>query len=314
MAPTKIDYSKTIIYKVVPRDIKLKYCFVGSTTNPKRRKFEHQQRTNANEPRLVYKTIRENGGWAAWTMVLVEKFPCANGLEAQARERKWIEELGAEPITGSPVVCCETDRAAATPSSTLDYSRTVIYKIVPRDPNIKHCYVGSTTNFRNRKLSHQEGVESDDSRLVYKTIREKGGWDAWEMVELEKYPCADSTEARSRERKWMEDLGADLNSVRPIVSKSEAIEYKNAYREAHREHARARDRARVAALGESLRIKKREYHAAHREQILARQNRRVVCECGESVPACNLARHRRSNTHATLLASATGPEKEIVTN
>ena len=37
------------------------------------------------------------------------------------------------------------------PKENIDYSKTIIYKIVCKDINIKDCYVGSTTNFTNRK-------------------------------------------------------------------------------------------------------------------------------------------------------------------
>ena len=52
-------------------------------------------------------------------------------------------------------------------------------------------------------------------------IRDNGDWNNWEMIEIEKYPCDDFNEARSRERYWYEKLNSKLNSRKPFVSKKE---------------------------------------------------------------------------------------------
>ena len=40
---------------------------------------------------------------------------------------------------------------------------------------------------------------------VYEFIRENGGWDNWDMVEIEKRCCRDSLEAKSIERDFIEN-------------------------------------------------------------------------------------------------------------
>lgn len=41
------------------------------------------------------------------------------------------------------------------PRKEIDYSKTVMYKIVCNDLTVKDCYVGSTTDFTNRKGQHK---------------------------------------------------------------------------------------------------------------------------------------------------------------
>ena len=41
------------------------------------------------------------------------------------------------------------------PRKEIDYSKTVIYKIVCNDLNVKDVYVGHTTDFTKRKASHK---------------------------------------------------------------------------------------------------------------------------------------------------------------
>ena len=41
------------------------------------------------------------------------------------------------------------------PRKEIDYSKTVIYKIVCNDLNVKDVYVGHTTDFTKRKATHK---------------------------------------------------------------------------------------------------------------------------------------------------------------
>ena len=97
---SKVDYSKGMIYKLVCNDTGVKELYIGSTTCWKARKNQHKSicsNSNASRHHLkVYKTIRDNGGWDNWTMVLIEEYPCDSKLKLHARERYWIEELKAQ--------------------------------------------------------------------------------------------------------------------------------------------------------------------------------------------------------------------------
>ena len=49
---------------------------------------------------------------------------------------------------------------------------------------------------------------------------QNGGWDNWDMIEIAKYNCKDSTEARIREQEHYKLLNSTLNSCPPYVDKS----------------------------------------------------------------------------------------------
>lgn len=87
------------IYKIVCNDLKIKYTYVGSTINVCRRKFEHKSRcSNQNDTHYnfkVYQTIRDNGGWVNWNLVVVETLEC-NKQQAHTKERYWYEQLNAD--------------------------------------------------------------------------------------------------------------------------------------------------------------------------------------------------------------------------
>ena len=102
------------------------------------------------------------------------------------------------------------------PRKEIDYSKTVIYKIVCNDLNVKDVYVGHTTDFTKRKAQHKINCNNPDTKIynlkVYQIIRDNEGWYNWSMIEIEKYPCLVNNEARARERYWYELLNGYQNT------------------------------------------------------------------------------------------------------
>ena len=141
-----------------------------------------------------------------------------------------------------------------------DYSKTVIYKIVCNDLQIKSVYVGHTTNFRQRKSGHKSICYNENKKSynqnVYKFIRENGGWENWSMIEVCKFPCADKREAEAEERKYYENLNADLNTIRPFSSETEKkLEHKQANKE-----YRIKNEDKIKQY-------KKEYHEKNKDKI-----------------------------------------------
>ena len=89
------------------------------------------------------------------------------------------------------------------PKINIDYSKTVIYKIVCNDENVDYLYIGSTTNFTKRKTNHKSICNNinnvNHNQKKYIEIRNNGGWENFKMIEVEKYPCNDNREAEARE-------------------------------------------------------------------------------------------------------------------
>ena len=97
----------------------------------------------------------------------------------------------------------------------IDYSNTIIYKIYCNDETISDIYIGHTTNFTKRKYHHKTLCNNGKKCKIYDSIRNNGGWDNWNMIELAKYYCKDATEARIREQEHYELLKPTLNSINP---------------------------------------------------------------------------------------------------
>ena len=162
------------------------------------------------------------------------------------------------------------------PRKVMDYSKVVIYKIVCNDLAVTEVYVGHTTNWTQRKKNHKNCCScSSNSKqyniLLYKTIREHGGWDNWTMVEVEKYPCNGVGEATARERYWFEFFNSKLNIQVPARSSKEyyqskrehILEYQKAYNK--KNDAEIKEKQRIYRGTEKSQQYQREYQKKYRE-------------------------------------------------
>ena len=147
-----------------------------------------------------------------------------------------------------------------------NYNNTLIYKLVCNDLTVTDVYVGHTTDFTKRKYRHKivcSNVNSKSYNLkVYTIIRDNGGWENWTMVEVEKYPCNDSNEARARERHWYEILNANMNSQIPNRPNEGCKVHYERYKEWHENYYKNNK--------ECIALKKKEYRDANKDAINAR--------------------------------------------
>ena len=169
------------------------------------------------------------------------------------------------------------------PKTILDYSKTIMYKIVCKDLNVKDCYVGHTTDMTKRKCGHKHVCNNEKNKdhnlKIYKIIRENGGWDNWTMVLVETFPCKDKHEACSRERELFEELDAKLNSFRPYLTQEERREHKKQHSKQYYQEYK-------------------EYHKQYREErkekIAEKHKEKIQCEyCAKQLTKCNMYHHHK---------------------
>lgn len=165
------------------------------------------------------------------------------------------------------------------PRTPINYENTIIYKLICRDVEITEIYVGHTTNFVKRKQQHKCNCihthTSTSSYYVYEFIREHGGWDNWDMIEICKVSCTDVYDASRTERQYIESLGATLNKVMPTRSpreycldhKEEIAEKKHQYHLDHIEEITEKKRQYYLEHKEELLEKRKQYRDNHKEEI-----------------------------------------------
>jgi predicted GIY-YIG superfamily endonuclease len=99
------------------------------------------------------------------------------------------------------------------------YKNFVIYKIFQTiNPDI--IYIGSTTNFNQRKAQHKKNIKNKVSKKykypLYQYIRTIGCWEDFTMEILLKYPCETKQEGLKKEKEMIEQHKAQLNNMKPI--------------------------------------------------------------------------------------------------
>lgn len=99
--------------------------------------------------------------------------------------------------------------------------KSTIYKISHKNPAITNCYVGRTTDASSRFQQHRICCNNPNIKAynykLYKTIRETGGLQNWEFLELEnvEHEPKQTELAREREAFWFKQLSATLNQNVP---------------------------------------------------------------------------------------------------
>jgi len=179
------------------------------------------------------------------------------------------------------------------------YENSVIYKLVHKnDQDNENIYVGSTTNFRGRKLQHKKSTynpnEEKYNRHLYQFIRENGGWDEWEMITIETYPCESKRELEIRERYHIETLKSKLNRVIPTRTKKEQYEDNkeiilNRIKKYHQEN-----RDKVLEYN-------KQYRQDNHNKIMEQKKEIITCECGLTSVRSSIARHRKSDKHKKIM-------------
>ena len=173
---------------------------------------------------------------------------------------------------------------------TSRYQNGSIYKLCCKDPAITDCYVGSTCAFRNRKYAHKTCCNNENdkayNRNVYQFIRDHGGWDNWEMIEIKKVNCETKRELEKEERAVLEQLGGTLNKSVPARSSVE-------YRETHKEEAKEYYEANKEEKKEKVKAR----YQKNKEELKKKFN----CECGGRFTKQNKTTHIKSPKHQKYL-------------
>ena len=199
------------------------------------------------------------------------------------------------------------------PAKKIDYSTTVIYKIVCNDLAITDLYVGSTTNFRNRKSTHKCGCNGDTKKSeykIYRIIRENGGWLNWSMLQIEEFPCANGNEARARERYWIEELNAKLNMIIPTRNQKEYyIEHQDKFKELQKKYTEDnKDKIKEYQKKyqdlnkDKIAEQHKEYREANKDKLKESKMRPYICECGSTCKFGNRSEHFKSKKHQAFIA------------
>ena len=196
------------------------------------------------------------------------------------------------------------------PKKDIDYSKTIIYKIVCNDLNITDVYVGHTTNFIKRKAKHKSDCNNPNSKSynfkIYNTIRQNGDFENWSMIEIEKYPCNDINEACARERYYFEFLNAKLNTNYPARNVKEYKENNKdkiqKINKKYKENNKDKIQEYSKEYYENNKNKIKEYYDKNKDKINTVKKTNYICDiCNGTYTYSHKARHVDSQKHQTAV-------------
>jgi hypothetical protein len=120
------------------------------------------------------------------------------------------------------------------PKKPIDYSNALIYSIICKTDETL-LYIGSTTNFRQRKKNHKNVCNNENSvhhnLQVYVMMRANGGWDNFNMTPVKEYSCENKIQLVIEEERIRKEMNANLNTHRAYLSLEERREDRKKYQE-----------------------------------------------------------------------------------
>tara|TARA_R110000823_G_scaffold220211_1_gene348894 strand:+ start:242 stop:889 length:648 start_codon:yes stop_codon:yes gene_type:complete len=195
----------------------------------------------------------------------------------------------------------------------------VFYKIV-NDDLPEYIYIGSTVHFIKRKCDHKAicnnpNIKNHNLKL-YKTIRENGGWEKWNMIVIDEVKQVTLTEARIKEEELRLKYDGNLNMVKAHRGVEELKEYskeiskeyynnnkeailerEKKYRESHKESIAEYKKEYCEKNKEAIAEKNKEYYQKNKEFINKKNSEKITCECGAVLVKHGKNRHINTLKH-----------------
>ena len=211
----------------------------------------------------------------------------------------------------------------------VNYSKSMIYKLVCKNNLIKKYYIGSSSNFKNRKYHHKTCCINENgecyNKYKYKFIRDNGGFKNWDMILIENVNVDNKRDLEKIERDYIDKLKPSLNVNRSYITKEEKIKYKKEYneenkeclckkkkenyekkkteilektknyREEYKEKYKEYDRKRYEENKNEILNKRKEYYEDNKEKVNKKRNEKINCEfCNCLTSKQNMKRHQQS--------------------
>ena len=164
------------------------------------------------------------------------------------------------------------------------YENSLIYILKHKTNKDCGVYIGSTINFKMSYYYHKSSCNSENSvnfnQLKYKYIRENGGWDNWEMIKIEDYPCKNLKELMIREDEIMSKYKNRINVISSIWTTEKRKKGYDSYNYKNKEKRKEAERER---------------YKNKKEEINKYRSEKIICDnCGIKLTRNHIARHKKS--------------------
>jgi len=173
-----------------------------------------------------------------------------------------------------------------------DFSKSVIYHIRHMESK-EVVYVGSTTNFTQRKVSHKHLWNKEGNHFtfpIYCHIRDNGGFDCFEVIPIKSLKLENKTELLIAEQE-------EIDRHRTLVNGRKAHIPIEAHRtiEEHKEYDKQYKKLYYQENKVIINEKHKKYREENKEILNEKQKQPVKCPiCNSAITRSHLKSHQRT--------------------
>ena len=208
-----------------------------------------------------------------------------------------------------------------------DYSKGKIYTIrCLYDKTL--IYVGSTIQPLCERLAGHKRASRDEKikeRFLYSAVNED--WSNWKIELHSLCPCNSKEELCRREGEIIREIGTlnmeiagrtkkewrEDNILSVIVkdkekyerNKDKILEKLKGYYVNNKDEVLEKNKKYRINNNEKILEQKKEYYEINKSKILKQHKEKIICECGCMIAKCDIAKHRRTQKHNTLMLNIT---------
>jgi len=169
-----------------------------------------------------------------------------------------------------------------------NYQNGKIYKLWSPQGLEDEIYYGSTTlGLSKRKTQHKTSSRKCSSSILFEK------YDDVRIELIECFPCDNKEELNKKEGEYIRNNKC-LNKVIPDRTNKE-------YREQNKERIKEQKKEYLQKNREHNKEKCKKYYQKNKEEITEQKKENITCECGCIIRKSDLARHKKTNKHITLL-------------
>ena len=176
------------------------------------------------------------------------------------------------------------------------YPTGIVYKLHHRTDDLgNNFYIGSTVDEKKRIESHirrcRNQFDSKHNYIVYKFIREYGGFDVWTFTTIKEYENISIRELERCEQQARDELQPTLNKLRSGLPFNHLrMTNKKLYDKLYRQENH-----------EKIHEVNKQYRQENHEKILAKAKEKFTCECGSIVRYDGKYHHMKTTKHKNFI-------------
>ena len=181
---------------------------------------------------------------------------------------------------------------------TQDFSNSIIYHIRHMESK-EVVYVGSTTNFSQRKsthkwlCNHEEG--KDFTIPIYCHIRNNGGFDCFEVIPIKSLKLENKTQLLIAEQAEIDGHRTLVNSYKAHTTIEELKQYHKQYHEEHKAELNEKTKKYRQEHKAEIKLYNKQYKEEHKAEINEKMKEKIECGyCSKRLTKRHICRHHRT--------------------